>query len=78
MVPGMYHCAGGPGPDVFDTLTPLEQWVEQGIAPARIVAAHLTAGVVDRTRPLCPYPKIAIYTGFGSTNDAENFACRVQ
>jgi feruloyl esterase len=36
MVPGMYHCAGGPGPNVFDALTPLVQWVEQGVAPETI------------------------------------------
>jgi len=76
MVPGMQHCAGGPGPNTFDTLTALEQWVEQGKAPEKIIASHLTSGVVDRTRPLCPYPQVAIYTGSGSTDVASNFACR--
>jgi feruloyl esterase len=76
MVPGMYHCAFGPGPNVFDTVTPLAQWVEQGIAPPSIVASHAGAGgVVDRTRPLCPYPQVARYKGTGSTNDAANFTC---
>ncbi len=31
---------------------------------------------VARTRPLCVYPKVAVYKGSGSTNDAANFACR--
>ena len=31
--PGMGHCAGGPGPNQFDALTALEQWVEKGVAP---------------------------------------------
>lgn len=76
MVPGMNHCSGGPGTDNFDMLTALENWVEQGVAPARIVASHLTSGKVDRTRPLCPYPQVAVYTGSGSTDEASNFVCR--
>jgi feruloyl esterase len=75
MVPGMLHCNGGPGPDQFDALTPLEQWVEQGVAPERIVAAHRTNGAVDRTRPLCPYPQVAKWSGTGSTDEAANFSC---
>jgi feruloyl esterase len=78
MVPGMGHCSGGEGPDVFNTLGPLEQWVEQGQAPAKIVASHQTAGKVDRTRPLCPYPQIAHYNGSGSIDDAANFTCRAR
>jgi feruloyl esterase len=74
-VPGMYHCSGGPGPNVFDMLTPLENWVEHGIAPNRIIASHFTGGVVDRTRPLCPYPMVARWNGSGSINEAENFNC---
>jgi feruloyl esterase len=54
----------------------LERWVEQGIPPKSILASHKTAGVVDRTRPVCPYPKHAVYTGSGSTDDAANFRCR--
>jgi feruloyl esterase len=76
MVPGMQHCSGGPGPNTFDMLTALENWVEKGQAPDRIIASHLTAGVVDRTRPLCVYPKVAVYSGSGSTDDAANFACQ--
>lgn len=73
MVPGMDHCLLGSGPNVFDTLTPLERWVEQGGAPDRIIAAG--GAVPTRTRPLCPYPHVARYTGHGSTDDAANFAC---
>jgi feruloyl esterase len=75
LVPGMNHCTGGPGPNVFDALTALERWVEQGIAPDQIIASHLTAGVIDRTRPLCPYPQVARYVGTGSIDAAENFTC---
>ncbi len=75
MVPGMAHCGGGDGTSVFDSLGVLEQWVEQKKTPAQIPASHLTNGVRDRTRPLCPYPSIAAYTGSGDTNDAANFTC---
>jgi tannase/feruloyl esterase len=56
----------------------LEQWVEHGKAPDRIIASHSTNGIVDRTRPLCPYPQVAAYTGTGSTDDASSFVCRAQ
>ena len=77
MVPGMGHCGGGEGPNTFDMVTPLEQWVEKGQAPVRVVASHATNGKVDRTRPLCAYPQVARYTGSGSTDDAQNFVCRL-
>ena len=76
MVPGMGHCAGGEGPDEFDTLTAMERWAEQGTPPAQIVASHRTDGRVDRTRPLCPYPQVARYKGTGSIDEAANFSCR--
>jgi feruloyl esterase len=75
MVPGMNHCAGGPGTDTFDKMAAMEQWVEKGTAPDWIAAAHLTGGKVDRTRPLCPYGKVAKWSGRGSTDDAANFSC---
>ena len=78
MVPGMNHCGGGPGANSFDTLTALENWVEHGQAPARIIASHSTGGAVDFTRPLCPYPQIARWTGTGSTSDAANFVCTAE
>jgi len=78
MVPGMAHCAGGDGTSTFDSLGTLEQWVEQKKTPAQIVASHLTNGVANRTRPLCPYPTIAAYKGAGDTNDAANFTCAKQ
>ena len=75
MVPGMGHCSGGEGPDTFDKIGVLEQWVEHGKPPASIVASHQTAGRIDRTRPLCPYPATARYNGTGSIDAAENFTC---
>lgn len=75
MVPGMGHCSGGEGPDTFDKIGALEQWVEHGKAPVEIIASHSTAGQVDRTRPLCPYPQTARYKGMGSIDEATNFTC---
>ncbi|MDB5730433.1 MAG: putative tannase/feruloyl esterase [Variovorax sp.] len=86
-VPGMNHCSGGPSTDQFDMLTPLVAWVEQGQAPQSVVATARGAGanVVNpevpagwspaRTRPLCPYPKVARYVG-GNVESAASFACQ--
>ena len=75
MVPGMFHCSGGPGPNTFDTVSALEQWVEHGKAPDRIVASG--GAVKDRTRPLCPYPQEAQWKGTGSTDQEQNFVCEL-
>jgi feruloyl esterase len=76
LAPGMGHCNGGPGPNTLDALTALETWVEKGIAPEQIIASRRRAdGAIERTRPLCVYPKVARWSGRGSTDDAANFAC---
>jgi feruloyl esterase len=77
MVPGMGHCAGGDGPNSFDPIGEMETWVERGKAPDRMVASRWSGGKVDRTRPLCPYPRVATYKGTGSTDDADSFACKL-
>jgi feruloyl esterase len=78
MAPGLYHCSGGPGPNAFDALTPLVNWVETGVAPETIVATKFvndTPPAVQMTRPLCVFPKVAKYRGSGSTSIAANFTC---
>jgi feruloyl esterase len=75
MVPGMHHCTGGSFPNAFDTLTALENWVENGVAPDSIIASHTTSNVVDRTMPLCKYPEQARYNGSGDVNNAANWTC---
>jgi feruloyl esterase len=77
MVPGMQHCGGGPGATTFDGLTALERWVEGGERPESILATKIVDGAVEETRPLCAYPKAAVYLGKGNTTDAGNFACEV-
>ena len=77
LVPGMHHCSGGPGPNEFDMLTALENWVEKGQSPGAITATHRENGAVTRTRPLCAHPQVARYKGTGSVDDAANFTCEV-
>jgi feruloyl esterase len=78
MVPGMGHCGGGTGVNTFDMVTPLDQWVTAGKAPAEVPASRVRNGVSDRTRPLCAYPQIAIYKGTGSLDDGANFSCGIK
>ena len=77
MVPGMFHCGGGPGCGSTDWLAALMDWVEKGTAPAQLTGAHIENGQSTRTRPLCPYPQVARYKGTGGTDEAANFVCRV-
>ncbi len=97
MAPGVGHCGGGPGPNTFgrlptglpvkkgdaehDALTALEQWVERGVAPEKVIATKYAndnpMDGVAMTRPLCPYPEEAQWTRKGGTNDAANFVCKL-
>ncbi|HEY7333282.1 MAG TPA: tannase/feruloyl esterase family alpha/beta hydrolase [Bryobacteraceae bacterium] len=76
MVPGMKHCQGGDGTGNFDMLSVIQQWVENGKTPAAVRASRLVDGKAVRTRPLCPYPQVAVYKGKGSTDDAQSFTCK--
>ena len=90
MVPGMEHCAGGPGPAAFGQLgistsggakygvfDALVDWVEKDVPSEKVIGTKYSAdSKVLLTRPLCPYPQIAKYKGTGETNDAANFECR--
>jgi feruloyl esterase len=76
-VPGMGHCgAGATGPDKFDAVAALENWVEKGVAPTRIESSEVKDGKVTMSRPLCMYPEVPKYNGTGSTDDAKNFTCK--
>jgi feruloyl esterase len=74
LFPGLGHCTGGPGPGFVDRLEVMEAWVAKGQAPDVIVGQHLTKGVVDRTRPVYPYPIVARYRDSGDPKDAASFA----
>jgi feruloyl esterase len=93
MAPGMGHCFGGPGPNSFggwfhkpvpadpdhNILLALQRWVDQGIAPERVIATKYKddnpAHGVAMTRPLCPFPEVARYKGSGPSNEAASFEC---
>jgi feruloyl esterase len=75
LVPGMGQCGGGPGPDEFDPLSALDNWVENGATPEKIIASHRTNGATTFSRPLCPYPQEAQYLGSGDRTRAGSWAC---
>ena len=49
--------------------------MEKGVAPEQVIASRMVDGKAVRTRPLCPYPKVAKYKGSGSMDDAASFTC---
>ena len=93
LAPGVTHCGGGPGANVFngpdnlggpedsnhDVFLAVRQWVENGIAPTRIIGTKYVgdnpSNGVSFTRPMCAYPQLARYRGVGGTNDASSFVC---
>jgi len=93
MVPGMGHCSGGIGPNDFgnaplstrtdsehNILSALEAWVEQNKAPTKLIGSGSVVNDPTKTltRPLCPYPQTAQYSGSGSPDTAKNFACSIR
>jgi len=76
MLPGVLHCAGGPGPDKVDWVEAIQAWVEEGRAPERLLASKRdSAGGVTLTRPVCPYPQEAVYDGVGDPSRQASFRC---
>jgi feruloyl esterase len=75
MVPGMMHCGGGPGATTFDMQRALEDWMERGKAPDRVLALKSDGGAPKPTHPLCAWPATARYLGKGSPRDAANYVC---
>jgi feruloyl esterase len=94
MVPGMMHCGGGPGPNLFGNMldfnpspdadqnifAALEKWTEQGVAPDKILARKYQddnpSKRIEMTRPLCPYPQVAKWSGKGPASEAQNWSCQ--
>lgn len=75
LLPGVAHCQPMEGTGNFDRLDVLDAWLATGTPPERIVASKELEDGSQRTRPLCPYPQVARYSGSGSTDDADNFEC---
>ncbi|GHJ41161.1 hypothetical protein Sm713_67700 [Streptomyces sp. TS71-3] len=76
MLPGMAHCTGGQGPDQFDALGAAIGWVEHGKAPTRLVTRSTHEGKTTATRPVYPYPLIAVNTTGGPNNRASSYTAR--
>ena len=55
LLPGVYHCSGGPGEDSVDWLTTIENWVEQGQAPDQVTAVKRAGDQVVSTRLVSEY-----------------------
>jgi len=57
----------------------LESWVETGTAPEKMIAQKVDEQggkpAVIFSRPLCPYPQAAAYSGAGDRNDAASYSC---
>lgn len=92
MLPSVSHCGGGTGPAAigggateppaayrtpeYHTVSAVMRWVEDGIAPDKLIATRFVSGQLVRSRPVCPYPAQAVYLGRGSIDDAANFRCK--
>jgi len=93
IAPGMGHCGGGPGPNQFgqaggagdsdhDLVVALQQWVEKGVAPTRVIATKFVSDDKTKglamTRPLCLFPQVAKYKGTGPVREAASFTCAAE
>ena len=76
-IPGYGHAVSTVYNASWDSLTTLENWVENGVTPPAQTVAD-TAGVPGRTRPLCEYPGFPRYNGSGDVNAASSFTCATQ
>jgi hypothetical protein len=79
MAPRMLHCDSGAGPNVLATREAIIAWVEGGIAPESVLATKFAGDdptkAVEKTRPLCPYPQVAVWDGNGDRRRAGAYAC---
>ncbi len=72
LVPGMGHCAGGPGADRIDYLAAMEDWLETGDTPDRLIGSKADG---DLVRPHCAWPNVARFEGEGDPNDPSSWRC---
>ena len=73
LLPGVLHCGGGPGPSQTNWIEIVRAWVEEGIAPERVVVSKKKGKKNVMTRPVFPYPKKATYDGKGDPNKEGSF-----
>ncbi len=74
LLPGVLHCAGGPGPSFVDYLTSLENWVEKEQAPDQLTAYAKRGSEPGDSRTICAYPARARFKG-GDGREAGDFVC---
>ena len=73
MVPGMGHCTAGSGPNSFATLSALDSWVSDKVAPDALVAVN----AAGRSMPLCKFPEEAKYLAVPWIRPAVGFALKM-
>lgn len=74
MIPTLYHCVGGYGPDQFSMTNAIVDWVEKGNAPAKVITTQTNSqGGVVRTWPVFPYPELTKYKGSGSVDSSTSY-----
>jgi hypothetical protein len=73
MLPGVSHCGGGDGPDSFNGLGALVNWVENRQAPTSLITSKVVNGTVTETRPVYQYPLIAVDTTGGPITEASSY-----
>ncbi|HEY6386952.1 MAG TPA: tannase/feruloyl esterase family alpha/beta hydrolase [Candidatus Acidoferrum sp.] len=73
LIAGVQHGGGGPGLTDFDAFASLENWVEKGEVPEKLIACRSANGLVQRCRPVFPYPILAHYSGKGDPKQADSF-----
>ncbi|HEY1439211.1 MAG TPA: tannase/feruloyl esterase family alpha/beta hydrolase [Casimicrobiaceae bacterium] len=94
LLPAVAHCGGSTGPSSIGggmpeppaafrdadhhVVSAVIKWVEQGVAPERIIATRFSGSTLTLSRPVCPYPAQAVYNGSGDINVASNFTCAPQ
>ncbi|HVH27256.1 MAG TPA: tannase/feruloyl esterase family alpha/beta hydrolase [Vicinamibacterales bacterium] len=76
MAPGVAHCGGRDGTAPQGLLEAVMDWVERGEAPSTLTGLRSLPDGTTRTRPLCPYPEVAVWNGVGSTDISSNFTCK--
>jgi feruloyl esterase len=76
MLPGVLHCSGGPGADQVDMVRLIRNWVEKDQAPERVILEKKEKGKTVMTRPVYPYPKVAVYDGKGDPNKESSFVLK--
>ncbi|MFT4083464.1 MAG: tannase/feruloyl esterase family alpha/beta hydrolase [Nocardioides sp.] len=78
LLPGVAHCGGGQGPDSIDALSAMVDWVTEGEAPDSLLSQRTdSTGEVTASRPVYPFPYVAVNTTGGSDDDASSYTAQL-